>query len=1092
MPLPTEFQNFIHTSRYARWSDELGRRETWEETVDRYINFMCDVQLPGKIPADTRKELRDAILGLEVMPSMRGLMTAGPALAKDPSALFNCSGLLIDCVEAFDEMLYLLMVGSGVGFSVERQFIVSLPTVAPEVRKSKTVIKVEDSRIGWANALRELMTMLYAGRIPEWDLSELRPAGAKLKTFGGRSSGPGPLDSLFKFVVATFKGAAGRKLNSIECHDICCKIAEVVVSGGTRRCIPAGTRVSTTRGFVKIEDIVVGDRVITPVGTETVLASGFSGKKEIIVITTPAGDFKCTEDHKIAVLTDFGKYVFKAAKDVTINDTLVWSDVPAGGVTTALPPYIPFRYTEVRSSSYKIRGKDKGVCSVDECSNPACHFGLCNAHYTRQKSYGDTKYSKEREAPISIPKLDEGTAWLLGFTQGDGHVRYMPYIGKRTRRGWLSYPVAKDGFHDSFCARIVEQLGRWSSTPITRYQYTGYEVLTLKSVALAQYFYENVKQAKQPLRVPEFIFSSPAAVRSAFLAGIFDADGSCRTRPVSLCCTIYKDFAEDLRRLCASLGLLSYIRIQRVKPVKWKTKYVLCVRGLTSRQLAEKLLLPHSIKYVATEKRKSGTACFSYPGKWLLPRGCQYDRISVLRAEELGKDTTYRGLCVLSVARPEETADTYDISVNRINQFVADGLVVHNSATISLSNPSDDRMRYAKSGQWYDTAPWRAMANNSAVYTEKPDMTVWFKEWMALYESKSGERGIVNREAIKQHITKLGRRDPNHEFVVNPCAEAILRVTPASNGGGGGGLCNLSEVYVRESDDEDSLRRKLRLATIIGTMQASVTSFRYLRPKWKEVADEEALLGVSLSGVMDNQLMSGKKGRALLNQTLERLRDYVITVNEEWAPVIGVKPSVSATCCKPSGTCALLCNTAAGIHPRFSEYYIRTVRGSMTDPVTKLLMAEGVPWEPDVTKPDVQVVFSFPVKAPEGCTTVDDVSSVEQLELWRSYRNHWCSHQPSVTIYVKDDEWMRVGSWVYDHFSEVGGLSFLPKSSHSYQQAPYQEITKAEYETALAKMPRSINWVRLAEYEKEDSSVGSRELACSGGACELVDLTPAQ
>lgn len=639
MSLPTDFQRFIHTSKYARWSDELGRRETWEETVDRYINFMCDVQLPGKIPADVRKELRDSILNLEVMPSMRCLMTAGPALARDPSAGYNCSGLVIDSVEAFDEMLYLLMVGSGVGFSVERQFIVKLPLIPGEIRKSKTVIKVEDSRIGWANALRELMMMLYAGRIPEWDLSELRPAGAKLKVFGGRSSGPGPLDSLFKFTVSTFKGATGRRLTSIECHDICCKIAEVVVSGGMRR-----------------------------------------------------------------------------------------------------------------------------------------------------------------------------------------------------------------------------------------------------------------------------------------------------------------------------------------------------------------------------------------------------------------------------------------------------------SATISLSNPSDDRMRYAKSGQWYDTAPWRAMANNSAVYTEKPDMTVWFREWLALYESKSGERGIINRESIKSHITKLGRRDPNHDFIVNPCSEIGLR--PSQN-------CNLTEALVREDDDVESLKRKLRLATILGTMQASLTNFRYLRPIWKQNAEEEALLGVSLSGIMDNQLMAGKKGRALLNSTLVQLRDYVIEVNKEWAPIVGVNPSVATTCVKPSGTVSSLANTAAGIHPRFSEYYIRTVRGSLTDPVTKLLMAEGVPYEPDVTKPDVQVVFSFPIKAPEGCITVDDVSALDQLELWKSYRQSWCEHQPSITVYVKEDEWMRVGSWVYDHFDIVGGLSFLPKSNHVYTQAPYQDISKSQYEEALAKMPANINWVRLAEFEKEDATTSAKEYACSGGACELVDLPQA-
>lgn len=644
MALPSLFQSFIHVSRYARWSDEARRRETWEETVDRYLQFMCDVQCVvmadgkpvSRIDDKTRQELRDAIIGLEIMPSMRCLMTAGPALARDNAAGFNCTGLIVDSVEAFDEAMYLLMCGCGVGFSVERQFINKLPKV-PKLRKSPSVIRVDDSRMGWANALRELISWLYQGRIPEWDISQVRPAGARLKTFGGRASGPEPLVDLFKFVVNVFRGAEGRELTSIECHDVMCKIGEVVVAGGVRR-----------------------------------------------------------------------------------------------------------------------------------------------------------------------------------------------------------------------------------------------------------------------------------------------------------------------------------------------------------------------------------------------------------------------------------------------------------SAEMSLSNLSDDRMRDAKSGQWWETTPWRSMANNSAAYTEKPPMKVWFKEWQALYDSQSGERGIFNREAAKKHLVKNGRRDPNYDFVINPCGEIILR--PAQ-------MCNLSEVVVRAGDDIASLKRKLRLATILGTMQATLTNFHYLRDIWKANAEEEALLGVSLTGVMDNRLLSGKEGKTRLNDALDELREYVIKVNKEWAKKLGINQATAVTTIKPSGTVSQLVDCASGLHPRWSQYYIRTVRGSVNDPVTKTMIAQGFPWEPSAMKPDVEVVFSFPVKAPDGCTTVDDMTALEQLDLWKSYKEHWCEHQPSITVYVREQEWMEVGAWVYRHFDIIGGLSFLPAQGHTYRQAPYQEVSKAEYEALAAKMPKSVDWGMLAQYETDDSNVtATRELACTGEACELVDV----
>lgn len=633
--LPTPYQQFIHKSRYARWIEEESRREAWFETVDRYVHHMCDVQCEGRIPDVVRREIRESILNLKVMPSMRCMMTAGPALARDEVAGYNCSYVAIDDPKAFDEMLYILMCGAGVGFSVERQFINKMPKVAERLRPSKTVIGVEDSKLGWANAYRELVSMLYQGRVPKWDVSEVRKKGARLKTFGGRASGPEPLEDLFRFTIEVFKGAEGRRLNSIECHDLCCKVGEIVVVGGVRR-----------------------------------------------------------------------------------------------------------------------------------------------------------------------------------------------------------------------------------------------------------------------------------------------------------------------------------------------------------------------------------------------------------------------------------------------------------SALISLSNPSDDRMRHAKDGNWWETTPWRQLANNSACYTEKPGMEVFFREWLALFESKSGERGIFNREAVTKWAEKYGRRDPEHEFGCNPCSEIVLRSC---------GFCNLSEVVVREDDDVEALKEKVRVATIIGTMQSSLTDFRYLRDVWRQNAEEEALLGVSLTGIMDNELMSGKKGKKELVAALAELREHAVAVNAEWAPKIGVNQAAAVTCVKPSGTVSQLVDCASGIHPRHSRYYVRRIRATQSDPVAVLMAHLGIPVEADVKKPKSIVVFSFPMKVPEHAVVGDDISSLDHLELWKTYQLHWCEHKPSITVRLREHEWMEAGAWVYRNFDIVSGISFLPHSGHSYQQAPFEECTKEEYEQLLSTMPEEYDWSRLSEFEKEDCTVGMQVFACLGKeTCDML------
>jgi len=625
--LPTDFQSFIHISRYARWLEDEQRRETWSETVDRYIqNVVAD-----KVDADTAREIREAILGLEIMPSMRAMMTAGPALERDNTAGYNCSFLPVDDPKSFDEAMFILLCGTGVGFSVERQYINKLPDVPDALFQSDDMIVVKDSKEGWAKAFRKLIAMLYAGEIPKWDVSKVRPAGAKLKTFGGRASGPGPLVDLFNFTVETFSSAAGRKLTSIECHDLMCKVGEIVVSGGVRR-----------------------------------------------------------------------------------------------------------------------------------------------------------------------------------------------------------------------------------------------------------------------------------------------------------------------------------------------------------------------------------------------------------------------------------------------------------SAMISLSNLSDDRMRHAKTGQF---PPHRYLSNNSVAYTEKPDAQSFLREWSALADSGSGERGVFNRVASKAQAAKFGRRNADYEFGTNPCSEIILRPYQ---------FCNLTELVVRATDSLQDLERKVKIATILGTIQSTLTDFPYLRKVWKSNTEEERLLGVSMTGIMDNTLTNGKEGH--LPTMLENLRQLAVDTNKEWAEKLGIPQSAAVTCVKPSGTVSQLVDSASGIHARHNDYYIRTVRGDNKDPLTQFMKDQGIPSEPCVYKGDTTTVFSFPVKAPEGAVMRTDMTAIEQLEMWLLYQRHWCEHKPSVTVSVKKDEWLDVGAFVYAHFDEMSGVSFLPFDDHVYQQAPYQDCDKETYEAMLADMPASIDWLKLQAYERGDTTKSSQTFACSGDSCELVDI----
>ena len=631
--LPTEYQSFIHLSRYSRWLADEGRRESWGETVDRLITFFRNSV--KNVDEHTWTDTQEAILSLQVMPSMRALMTAGKALEKEHIAGYNCSYIPIDNPKAFDEVLYILMNGTGVGFSVERQYADKLPTVPDrEFEHTEDVISVVDSKEGWAKGFRDLISYLYTARIPKINVSKLRPAGARLKTFGGRASGPQPLVDLFDFTVTKFKDAKGRKLSSMECHDIVCKTGEVVVVGGVRR-----------------------------------------------------------------------------------------------------------------------------------------------------------------------------------------------------------------------------------------------------------------------------------------------------------------------------------------------------------------------------------------------------------------------------------------------------------SALISLSNLSDQRIRKAKMGEWWNDNPQRALANNSVAYTEKPDVGIFMKEWLSLYESKSGERGIFSRSSAQAKAAENGRRDASWDFGTNPCSEIILRPNQ---------FCNLTEVVVRSADTMKSLTKKIQIATFLGTVQSTFTNFGYLRKRWQNNTEEERLLGVSLTGIMDSPLMNGREDG--LEKRLETLRSVAVEANKYWAEKFGINQSTAITCVKPSGTVSQLVDSASGIHARHNPYYIRTVRGDNKDPLTEFMRESGIPNEPDYLKPDHTTVFSFPMMAPKGSVCRHDMTAIEQLEIWKIYAKHWCEHKPSVTISVKEDEWVPVGAWCWNNFQYLSGVSFLPFSDHTYQQAPYQDIDEKEYKKLVKKMPTSIDWQKLQDYEKEDNTKGSQELACTAGVCELVDI----
>lgn len=899
--LPTLFQEFIHLSRYARWKEEEGRRETWTETVDRYINYMCDKRLGGKIPAETREELRQAILTLKVLPSMRCLMTAGVALDVNDVAAYNCAYIAVDHPHAFDEMLMILMCGTGVGFSVERQFIANMLRIPDKLKKSSTTIEVADSKEGWAQAFRELISMLYAGIIPQWDMSKIRPAGARLKTFGGRACLTG--DTI---VYKDRKKTRG--YNEITISDL----FDMQNSTGKWESKPNHFKDVSLRSLDEDSGEFFRNRILKVID---------NGIAQVYQIVTKNGyRIKATDNHRF--MNDAGVYSY-------LSDFRVGSMIAVNGSMELKTGICVDCGTAVSRRAIRCKPCYDKTQLHDECQ--------ANTSRARLECQGNKKDHCERcshdgsVSELQVHHIDENP-------HNNDIVNLMTLCEK--------------------CHRI-EHFRKWTFGDAYSHKYLSYdEIISIEHVGAERVF--------------DLAMQGP---NHNFIANGFVSHNS---GPEPL---------NDLFNFTTEI-----------------------FKGAIGRKL--------------------------------------------------------------------NSIECHDICCKIAEIVVVGG--VRRSACISLSNPSDDRMRYAKAGEWWKTAPYRALSNNSACYTEKPGMDVFLREWLSLYDSKSGERGIFNREAAQKQAQKTGRRKHDVEFGCNPCSEVVLRSCQ---------FCNLTEVVVRAEDTEETLMKKVRLAVIMGTMQASLTNFGYLRPIWKQNTEEEALLGVSITGVYDNPLTYGADGKRKLAELLERLRLYAIKVNKEWAKVIGINQSVSITCVKPSGTVSQLVNCASGLHARFSKHYIRTVRADKKDPLAQLMKEVGFPCEDDVTKPEYNWVFSFPVAAPDNAIVSDNVSALEHLELWKTYQDHWCEHKPSVTVYVREGEWLDVGAWVYRHFDSVSGVAFLPFSGHTYRQAPYTEVTKEEYEKALAKMPKEVDWNKLKAYELEDTTHSGKTMACNGQSCELVDLT---
>lgn len=988
------YRNFIALSRYARWDDDLGRRETWSETVDRYVNFFQDY-LDKKYPLAeiSMDEIGDYIRNHKVMPSMRSIMTAGPALDRCHVGGYNCSFLGVDSPRAFDEAMYILMCGTGVGFSVESKYTDKLPTVNEHFESSETTIIVGDSKAGWARALRELLALLWQGQIPTWDMSKVRPAGARLKTFGGRASGPEPLDRLFKFCVEVFKNAAGRKLKPIEAHDIMCKIGEVVVVGGVRR--------SAMISLSNLEDYDMakaksgswwdtnGQRALANNSAvyESKPSVGEFLKEWRHIYDSKSGErgiFSLENAQRTASATgrrDGSKVM--GTNPSLVAGTLVWTDNGIREIQDLEGEtfYVRNLNGELSQANCWKSGEDKTVYEVslagghkyyatEEHKWPVLVDGVWTRTKTTELKPGDKLKNTihDRLFDGTEGTYDEG--FLIGWNLGDG------WQTSRNSGLQIGFMVSDDDrAYGNIDEKITKSLAMLGSTSelITKNE------INVNNTALRSLFAKFGVQHKSD-GLPSAVWDSSVSdsFRKGLIDGLFSADGSVNIADGRI------SFVQKSEKMIDDVSaLLGFFGIQTHKQVRmtngqsaflWKDTYASEDKEFTS----------HVLRIGGLENIQHFASIFRFS------RTDKQQKLSELASKTRSKSSAVNGYIEIVSVVEYGTADVWDIAVN--------------------------------------------------------DET---------------------------HAFRLAHA------VTGNCGEILLRNK---------GFCNLSEVVVEESDTLETLKEKVRIATIVGTIQSTMTDFKYLRKIWKDNAEEERLLGVSLTGQFGHHVLSGSAGHEKLRLWLTEMKQVAIETNREYADRLGINISAAITTVKPSGTVSQLTGVASGMHPWHSDQYIRSVRGDNKDPLTQFLNHAGIPNEPDVMKPLDTTVFYFPVKAPENSITRNDLSAVEHLEIWKTYKEYWTEHNPSITVTVRDEEWVDVAAWVYDNWASVGGISFLPHSDHTYRQAPYQEVSEKEFNDFLEKMPEKIYWSELSFYESEDATTGSQELACVAGACDIVEI----
>lgn len=1011
---------FVYVRTYAKWREDLGRREFWPETVERFINFLLEERgniIPPKILAGIKEYVED----MKVMPSMRALWSAGPAAKVDNLTMYNCSFVAVDSLEVFGEAIYALMCGTGIGFSVEDRFVSKLPVILEHSGIHDGIYQIEDSRIGWKKSVDLLFKSYYQGHIVDFDYSKLRPRGALLKTMGGKSSGPDPLRSLHQNIKGILIAAQGRKLTDIECHDIMCRIGEIVVVGGVRRCLPQNTLIHTEdRGLIRIKDIVVGEKVLTHKNQyRKVLALVNAGERDLITIKTQMGDFYSASNHRWAVLDDLnGNYIWVRADELTKDDRLIIVPHVLPGKTASLPDFV------------------------------------------WNESYGDTN-SKD----LVIPELDTDIAWFFGQLHGDGYI-YLPDRKKIDSSAYTSIACSDDLEGQlTKVKKCFTKFGFEASIPGVKKERC--EKPRVVSIKLATYL-DKFKHANESIIVPDFILQSTPDIRAAYLAGIFDADGYCNIKNekkiLPTISSVYPDYLYQLRTLFFSLGVNVKIKLHKKDKNRWKNLYVLTPIGIDSTRDFYKVLDPFSLKINKNpyQERYFDVNTFTIPKNLLRKykkRNLFNNSLSNVKHKgelsfSLFKSTVdenieYIPVKVLETVFEGKTDITYDIQVEDNECFVADGLLTHNTALISFSDLNSVSMRHAKD---HPIPPHRFMSNNSAVYESKPSMRDFIQEWGSLAKSGSGERGIANFGNISKFAERRNVKD--HVLRGNPCMEAMLRSR---------GLCNLTEVVARDTDSFEDLLDKIKIAVWIGAIQSTFTYFPHFNSIWKENAEEERLLGVSITGQMDNLSL-------FTEEKLEIAKKYAIKVAKKAAKILGINVPAQVTLGKPSGTVSQLVNSSSGVHTRYAKFFIRRYRISSNDSLVKVLRYHGIKLVPDNGQTEETVttyVVEFPVKTPEKSLTRNDLDVIAQLEHYKKVQTKWCEGNASTTIYVKEDEWLKAGAWVYDNFEDIVGIAFLPYDGGIYKLAPYEEIDEETYEKMKASFP-AIDYSLLSQFEREE------------------------